>query len=148
MRRFIYASRWSEAVQQEPDLALQQIVAKSIQNNRIGGLTGFLLAFDGVFLQVLEGPKAEIDAAYDRIRSDPRHQALTVIADHPTEKRAFHDWNMCGVRLGAADAVLSESRMTQVASAGEGFDPEAALKLLQAVASLEAERERKAALSA
>lgn len=130
----------------DPDLTLQQIVSKSIQNNRAASLTGFLLAFDGLFLQVLEGATTAIAETYRRINADPRHTNLTVIADQAIETRAFRDWNMCGVQLAADDPMLTESRMTKVASKGGGFDAEAALKLLQAVAAIEAERERKAAL--
>lgn len=148
MRRLIYASRSTDAYRRDDKLMLQQIVAKSIQNNRASSLTGFLLTFDGVFLQVLEGPDAAIGETYARIAGDKRHDRLTVITDQVADERAFRDWNMCGVSLLSGDPLLAEHRLARVASREGRFDADAALSLLQAVARMESERERQAALGA
>ncbi len=144
MRRLIYASRWTKAVVEDTELALQQIVAKSIQNNRAGGLTGFLLAFDGVFLQVLEGASSDISATYQRIERDPRHERLRIFADETIPHRQFSNWNMCGVSLKPSEAILTQSRWTKMASADARFDAAAVLELITAVARQETERERHA----
>ena len=145
MRRFIYVSRWTEAVHADPDLVLQQIVARSIRNNRMHDITGFLLAYDALFLQALEGPKAQVEAAYARIEQDPRHDRLTIIDDSVANARQFRDWNMCGVSLDDAGLSLAAARQSVIAAQGR-FDATGALDLLRDVALAEARRERAAAL--
>jgi hypothetical protein len=142
MRRLIYASRWTKPVADDVDVALMRIVARSIPNNRGASLTGFLVAADGAFLQVLEGPNAAIIETYGRIAADPYHDRLKVIGEWQVTQRLFRDWNMGGVHLAAADAAWMAIRR------GETFDPDAALDLLIKAAEAEAERERKAALGA
>jgi hypothetical protein len=147
MRRLIYASQWTDLVRADSALALQKIVATSIQNNRASNLTGFLVTYDGVFLQVLEGPDAEIAETYERIKLDPRHEQLTVISDATAQARAFKDWNMCGVTIAAGDPIVVESGLGELGKDG-GYDAEATLEALQAVAAAEAMRERTAAVGA
>ena len=44
MRQLIYSSRWTDEAKRDLGLTLQLIVGKSIQNNRLVDVTGFLLA--------------------------------------------------------------------------------------------------------
>lgn len=114
--RLVYASRFTGA-DRDLDEALRAILAKSIQNNRLVDVTGFLVVGEGRFLQLLEGPADSVRATYDRIARDPRHADLAVIASGPVDRRLFRDWNMGQHRLGAADAAL-------LAEAGqEAFEP-------------------------
>ncbi len=142
MRRLIYVSRWTQAVADDVDVALMRIVARSIPNTRIASLTGFLVAADGAFLQVLEGPSDAITETYERIAADRCHDRLKVVGEWRVTQRLFKDWNMGGVHLAADDPAWMTIRH------GEGFDPDAALDLLLKAAEAEAERERKAALGA
>lgn len=104
LRRLIYASRFigDEGFGE----AVRTIVNASIQNNRLVDVTGFLLAGEGRFLQWLEGPEAGVGETYARIARDRRHADLTMIADGPTDRRRFRDWNMGQHRLGAVDQAL------------------------------------------
>ncbi|MGH1557335.1 BLUF domain-containing protein [Caulobacter segnis] len=72
LHRLIYASRFTGA-ERDLDEVLRVVVAKSIQNNRLDDVTGFLVAGEGRFLQLLEGPAKAVEAVYDRIGEDPRH---------------------------------------------------------------------------
>ena len=98
MRQLIYSSRFTALARQDIDLTLQQVVAKSIQNNRMVDVTGFLLARDGVFLQLLEGPARGIGDTFKRITADDRHNDITVIADTPADRRLFRQWNMAAAQ--------------------------------------------------
>lgn len=125
--RLIYASRAVEPGSLDQDLPV--IVAKSIQNNRIDDVTGFLAAGEGRFLQLLEGPGQVVAEVYERIGRDPRHDEIVLIADGPAERRLFRDWNMGQRRLEAEDAsALAEVGLEHFTPAG--LDEERALRLL------------------
>jgi len=109
LRRLIYASRFT-GLARDLDEALRSIIAQSIQNNRLEDVTGFLMAGEGRFLQLLEGPANSVEAIYQRITADPRHTDLARIYSGPAERRLFRDWNMGQYRLSARDgALLAES---------------------------------------
>ncbi|MBI1686597.1 BLUF domain-containing protein [Caulobacter hibisci] len=125
--RLIYASRATDPAGLDEDLPA--IVAKSIQNNRIDDITGFLAAGEGRFLQVLEGPGQVVAEVYERIGRDPRHDEIVLIADGLAERRLFRDWNMGQRRLEAEDAsALAEVGLEHFTPAG--LDEERALRLL------------------
>jgi hypothetical protein len=98
MRQIIYSSRWSDIARRDIDLTLQQVVGKSIQNNRLVDVTGFLLARDGLFLQLLEGPDRGVGETFKRIAADERHSDITVISDTAADRRLFQQWNMAAAQ--------------------------------------------------
>jgi hypothetical protein len=100
MRRLIYSSRWSEGVRKDAYHTLQAVVGRSIQNNRLVDITGFLISHNGHFLQVLEGPSRSVAETFARIAGDPRHTDMQLLADlEPVEGRAFRGWSMAGAAL-------------------------------------------------
>lgn len=116
LSRLIYASRFTGAAR-DFDEVLRTVIAKSIQNNRLDDITGFLMAGEGRFLQWLEGPASAVEETFARIAQDSRHADLLTLADGPAERRRFRDWNMGQHRLGPVDrASLSEVGL-------EGFNP-------------------------
>lgn len=127
--RLIYASRFTGA-ERDFDEVLRAVIAKSIQNNRLDDVTGFLVAGEGRFLQLLEGPTKGVRAVYARIGDDARHADLTLIHSECADRRLFRDWNMGQHRISQADrALLLEAGLSS-------FDPaslstEAAEKLLK-----------------
>jgi hypothetical protein len=109
LHRLIYTSRFSGADRDLDDL-LRAVIAKSIHNNRLDDVTGFLVAGEGRFLQLLEGPGRGLEAVYARIAADTRHTDLVLIHSGPADRRLFRDWNMGQHRLGVADgAMLAEA---------------------------------------
>lgn len=58
------------------------------------GLTGFLHAEDGVFVQWLEGPAKALNQVAELILSDRRHSGITVFGRGPVITRQFPDWSM------------------------------------------------------
>lgn len=133
MHQLIYVSRWTDDTRRDVPLALQQIVGASIQNNRMADITGFLLAQDGMFLQLLEGPVSAVRTAFSRISADTRHAGVGIISDAPAPARLFKQWNMAGVQgRGNLDIDLSSAEAIRAA--------------LLAASEFESERERRAAL--
>lgn len=70
------------------------ILDASRRNNRRDGLTGLLYADGTRFLQVLEGAPASVEAAFERIRPDPRHRAVVVLSRRTIAEREFGCWDM------------------------------------------------------
>jgi hypothetical protein len=103
--RLIYASRAvsTNGVSSEQ---VRMILLKAIQHNRVSAITGLLVAGDGRFLQFLEGPTDEVDTTFARIRQDPRHADIVVIARGPAERRLFRDWNMSHHQVASTDQTL------------------------------------------
>ncbi|MFZ4747758.1 MAG: BLUF domain-containing protein [Sphingomonas sp.] len=76
------------------DAMLNGILSISRRNNRRDGLTGALVCRRDIYLQLLEGPEAAVEATYARISGDDRHLAITRLASEPAEVRLFPDWAM------------------------------------------------------
>jgi hypothetical protein len=91
MHHIIYSSR---ATQQPSCSELIVLLLRSRQNNARVGITGALVYGGGQFMQVIEGKREAVTTLYERICSDPRHQAIHKLVDKPIEKRAFVNWSM------------------------------------------------------
>jgi hypothetical protein len=59
--------------------------------NKPLGITGMFLYSDGSFFQVLEGEAATVDALYEKLDRDKRHQQLTLIIREPIANQAGHE---------------------------------------------------------
>jgi Sensors of blue-light using FAD len=73
---------------------LAEVLKRARENNSRLGLTGMLLYVEGNFFQVLEGPGEVVDAMYDKLLLDKRHDHVTRIISEPIPKRAFDSWTM------------------------------------------------------
>lgn len=76
----------------EPDLL--DLLGRSRAKNARLGISGILLYRQGTFLQVLEGPRAEVDALYATISADSRHHAVDTVLVEDRRERRFPDWTM------------------------------------------------------
>jgi hypothetical protein len=76
------------------DGILNGILSISRRNNVRDGLTGALVCRRDIYLQLLEGPEAAVEAAYARIKSDDRHLAVVRLLSEPADVRLFPDWAM------------------------------------------------------
>ena len=73
---------------------LVSMLEQARELNARDDLTGLLLYRDGAFIQVLEGERERVHAAYERISADPRHTRVTTLIDAPAARREFPDWRM------------------------------------------------------
>lgn len=115
--RVLYCSR--NAIAGDVAGNVQAILAASRTNNARDAITGGLLFSEGCFAQVLEGPAAAVEAAFERIQCDERHSEVTVLQANPVAARDFPGWSMgfagtsrCGSLLGGvalADAFSGQS---------------------------------------
>ncbi|MGI3779256.1 MAG: BLUF domain-containing protein [Janthinobacterium lividum] len=75
-----------------PDLL--DLLRRSRAKNARLGVTGILLYRQGTFLQVLEGPRAQVDELYDTIARDARHHEVSTVLAEDRSGRRFPDWTM------------------------------------------------------
>jgi hypothetical protein len=64
------------------------------QRNAVLGITGFLIFGEGIFLQILEGPKDAVTALLATIGRDQRHRDMKVFYEAEETERAFDNWRM------------------------------------------------------
>ncbi|MBL8514645.1 MAG: BLUF domain-containing protein [Betaproteobacteria bacterium] len=62
--------------------------------NTQSNLTGLLIYVEGLFVQVLEGPKVAVSALFQNIVHDVRHDEVRLICECEIDARAFADWSM------------------------------------------------------
>ncbi len=76
---------------------LGNILRTSRANNAHRGVTGALLMYEGWFAQVLEGSKENVRQLFDRIKIDPRHDAVVVHEEGHVAGPVFARWAMADV---------------------------------------------------
>lgn len=57
-------------------------------------VTGLLLYADGNFIQLLEGPKDNLNHVYQSIVKDSRHKNCTLLTNNEIDNRHFPHWSM------------------------------------------------------
>lgn len=93
--RLVYTSRNLLAGPEEAHAAaVAEVLETSQRNNARVGVTGALLFNGGCFAQVLEGPRAAVEATFERIQRDPRHSDVSVLQCEPVAERGFPHWSM------------------------------------------------------
>ena len=78
---------------------VNSILASSTRNNSANGITGVLIATKTHFLQILEGEFEALNATFQRISSDSRHDKIQLISFTEIEERKFGEWAMHGIGL-------------------------------------------------
>jgi hypothetical protein len=99
--RLLYASRCAEPV--TPAL-IESILAASRRHNPEAGITGILCHGGDVFMQVLEGGRAPVNALYNSIVRDARHKDVTLLQCVEISERRFSGWTMGQVNLAKVNA--------------------------------------------
>ena len=91
MYKLAYVSRAAETLTRDD---VQSIVDHAQRKNTERGITGFMCLRDGLFLQYLEGDEAAVNALFEVIKNDPRHEVLTTARLGFQLLRHFADWQM------------------------------------------------------
>ena len=101
---------------------LDRIYLRAKSANFGAGITGLMLFYEGVFLQVLEGPQAGVVSLLEKIRRDRRHSNLVVLESRPVAERSFTQSAMHFIaarNLSAGEKqAFSELRQAVAARAG------------------------------
>jgi hypothetical protein len=96
--RLLYASRSASEIDES---LIASILEHSRTYNLEHGITGILCTASpsNVFLQLLEGSRAAVNALYGNIVRDPRHLDVTLLDYAEIPERRFASWRMGRVNL-------------------------------------------------
>jgi len=101
--RLLYASRTNG---KPTSKVIEAILESSRRHNPANGVTGVLCHGGEVFLQVIEGGREVVNDLYNRIASDARHSAVTILHYEEVPERRFAGWTMGQVNLAKVNASL------------------------------------------
>lgn len=101
--RLLYASRTRSKLTPKE---LEQILVSSRRHNPETGITGILCYGGDVFLQVLEGGRDAVNALYNQIVQDRRHQHVVMLHYEEVTERRFAGWTMGQVNLAKINPSL------------------------------------------
>ncbi|HEA20823.1 hypothetical protein LCGC14_1173410 [marine sediment metagenome] len=89
---------------------MEELMAHARARNHLEGITGCLIYYMGVFIQVLEGEKCNVLRLFERIKKDKRHSGVHLFSDDEIEERNFPDWAMgyCGIDKNTSGTKESE----------------------------------------
>jgi len=116
--RLVYISR-NLLPRAESEAAIQGILAASRRRNPTVGVTGALLFSDDCFAQSLEGPIAAVEALFEHIQMDERHDEVVLLEAGPVSHRDFGDWSM-GFAGHCAEAALRFEALVATPSQSSG----------------------------
>ncbi len=106
----LYCSRATALMTPEE---LPHIMGSAWRHNRPMAVTGLLVLGGGLFLQWLEGPRANVRELMGRLLKDPRHDCLTELhayAHAPGTTRLYPSWSMQYVSPMEILGVLEQER--------------------------------------
>ncbi|MFC6223337.1 BLUF domain-containing protein [Hymenobacter artigasi] len=89
--QLLYRSR---ATYRPSEAQLREMLALARLHNSRKNITGLLLYSEGIFVQVIEGPEAEIRELYARIQCDSRHTQVETVSEGLLPRRQFAEWSM------------------------------------------------------
>jgi FAD-dependent sensor of blue light len=81
----------------EVEVEVHKILEQSRRNNSLVGVTGTLIFNSGIFAQVLEGARADLESTFERIQRDERHGDVQVLSFGAVQSRSFASWSMAFV---------------------------------------------------
>lgn len=73
---------------------LAGILSQARRNNARHAITGALICRQDIYLQLIEGPAAAIDALFEHIRVDDRHTNVQLLMQEEASERLFPGWSM------------------------------------------------------
>ncbi len=82
------------------------ILEKSNANNKKQGITGVLCQGSGLWMQVLEGERAQVNLLYSKIVADRHHTNVQLLSIEEITNRRFGQWSMALVYLSDADPMV------------------------------------------
>ena len=115
--QLVYASR---AVRPFSEDDLVELLRRSRNKNDRLDVTGMLLYHDGSFIQALEGECETVEALYEVIAADERHDDALLLHRGEQLGRSFEGWSMGYEQVGRVSPPLPEgfNRFLQTGALG------------------------------
>ena len=86
------------------------ILRSAQRYNPSHGITGVLCQGQGLYLQVLEGERSQVDALYAHIAQDKRHQNMVLLKQEDVKSRRYGKWAMAHVDLAHLPPYAAQNR--------------------------------------
>ena len=91
MHEIVYVSLASQEMDQA---GLAGLLGRARLRNAARGITGLLIYHRREFLQLIEGEREEVEALFDAICRDARHQQVHILWEGPVQAPGFPAWHM------------------------------------------------------
>jgi hypothetical protein len=101
--QLLYVSR---AVGPQTTTVTASILTTAQAHNAKHGIGGVLCQGQGLYLQLLEGERSDVNRLFSRIVVDSRHKDVTLLQLQEVERRRFAAWSMAHVELRADDPMI------------------------------------------
>jgi hypothetical protein len=85
------------------------ILEKSKSHNKKENITGILCQGSGLWMQILEGERSQVNALYSRIMADRNHRNVELLSMEEITTRRFGEWSMALVYLSKDDPLVKMS---------------------------------------
>ena len=85
------------------------ILEKSKSHNKKENITGILCQGSGLWMQILEGERSQVNALYSRIMADRNHRNVELLSMEEITTRRFGEWSMALVYLSKDDFLVKMS---------------------------------------
>jgi hypothetical protein len=82
------------------------ILEKSSIYNKVENITGVLCQGSGLWMQVLEGERHQVNVLYSRIMASRHHQHVELLSMEEIAHRQFGQWSMALVHLSKDDPMV------------------------------------------
>jgi hypothetical protein len=106
------------------DKAMERLAQMAANLNRMDHITGMLMQADGVFVQLIEGPREAVNHLWARILHDQRHHGVVQLYHRrEVESRACSGWNMRYVTKDDLRALIHEAKEEIVAGRKSAWAP-------------------------
>ena len=76
------------------DQELDDLLETARSANEMHGVTGMLICFKDMYLQLIEGEETKIKQLYNNLLMDDRHYRVQTLKEGEINKRFFPDWSM------------------------------------------------------
>lgn len=88
------------------DQDMERLLNRARVMNSLEGITGCLIYYMGVFIQIIEGEKHNVLQLFKTIKKDARHCEVHLFSDDEIHERNFPDWVMgyCSIDKKKSDA--------------------------------------------
>lgn len=136
-----YLSFATRSLKVNCDKEIQGILENARKHNAEKGITGQLVYRSGIFLQLLEGDKAEITSLLGHILLDSgRHENIKILLNQPMKERIFPDWSMAfknldDVALDIVNCIVPWQKLISFPAQGKTTNKEDILKVFEELAA-------------
>lgn len=106
------------------EVAIHGLAKTAARLNRLDHITGMLLYADGVFVQLIEGPREAVGHLWARLLRDPRHWGVVQLYHRrEVEQRVCDGWDTRFVQIAEVRALVHEAMAEIVAGRKSAWAP-------------------------